>query len=133
MVSTEDYFGFSLESTLTKDLMNEIMLAGYSRIPLYAKRDRGDVRGFLHTKKLLMLDLSEPVPVRDLPIYQPVIVGAGCTLGQLLGKFQASGGWGTRGWDGVWRTDTPSLNKLSKLNTLAPLSNYPLCGRLKAG
>jgi CBS domain containing-hemolysin-like protein len=58
MVSMGDVFCLSTDDELNEDALQAIMASGYSRIPVYAGRDTNHIKGFLLTKRLIVIDIK---------------------------------------------------------------------------
>jgi metal transporter CNNM len=83
--------------------MIQIYRRGYSRIPVYDRNpnhddihdddeeDKGNICGILLTKQLIVLNASDRRRVGSLPLQQPVCVGPGTNLVDLINIFQKGG------------------------------------------
>ncbi|KAF9977859.1 hypothetical protein BGZ73_004614 [Actinomortierella ambigua] len=68
MTPLEDVFTLSEDAILDEALMEEIVSAGYSRIPIYRRDDEHNFIGMLLVKRLITYDPEDHVPVREFPI-----------------------------------------------------------------
>ncbi|KAF9438763.1 hypothetical protein BGZ76_005069 [Entomortierella beljakovae] len=68
MTPLEDVFTLSEDAILDEKLMEEIVTAGYSRIPIYRHDDHHNFIGMLLVKRLITYDPEDHIPVRQFTI-----------------------------------------------------------------
>ncbi|KAF9388508.1 hypothetical protein BGX21_000291, partial [Mortierella sp. AD011] len=68
MTPLEDVFTLSEDAILDEQLMEEIVSAGYSRIPIYRHDDASNFIGMLLVKRLITYDPEDHIPVRRFTI-----------------------------------------------------------------
>ncbi|KAF9574225.1 hypothetical protein EC968_007149 [Mortierella alpina] len=68
MTPLEDVFTLSEDAILDEHLMEEIVSAGYSRIPIYRHDDPTNFIGMLLVKRLITYDPEDHIPVRQFTI-----------------------------------------------------------------
>ncbi|KAI8349086.1 hypothetical protein B0O80DRAFT_169631 [Mortierella sp. GBAus27b] len=68
MTPLEDVFTLSEDAILDETLMEEIVSAGYSRIPIYRHDDTNNFIGMLLVKRLITYDPEDSIPVRQFTI-----------------------------------------------------------------
>ncbi|KAK3821175.1 MAG: hypothetical protein J3Q66DRAFT_332750 [Benniella sp.] len=68
MTPLEDVFTLSEDAILDENLMEEIVCAGYSRIPIYRHDDPHNFIGMLLVKRLITYDPEDHIPVRQFTI-----------------------------------------------------------------
>ncbi|KAF9923662.1 hypothetical protein BGZ65_008739, partial [Modicella reniformis] len=68
MTPLEDVFTLSEDAILDEHLMEEIVSAGYSRIPIYRHDDACNFIGMLLVKRLITYDPQDHIPVRQFTI-----------------------------------------------------------------
>ncbi|KAF9962238.1 hypothetical protein BGZ65_009479 [Modicella reniformis] len=68
MTPFEDVFTLSEDAILDEVLMEEIVSAGYSRIPIYRHDDPNNFIGMLLVKRLITYDPEDHIPVRQFTI-----------------------------------------------------------------
>ncbi|KAG0075190.1 hypothetical protein BGZ93_003672 [Podila epicladia] len=68
MTPLEDVFTLSEDAILDEQLMEEIVSAGYSRIPIYRHDDANNFIGMLLVKRLITYDPEDHIPVRKFTI-----------------------------------------------------------------
>ncbi|KAF9956281.1 hypothetical protein BGZ70_009984 [Mortierella alpina] len=68
MTPLEDVFTLSEDAILDEHLMEEIVSAGYSRIPIYRHDDPHNFIGMLLVKRLITYDPEDHIPVRQFTI-----------------------------------------------------------------
>ncbi|KAG0044784.1 hypothetical protein BGZ83_009933 [Gryganskiella cystojenkinii] len=68
MTPLEDVFTLSEDAILDEHLMEEIVSAGYSRIPIYRHDDPSNFIGMLLVKRLITYDPEDHIPVRQFTL-----------------------------------------------------------------
>lgn len=69
MTPIEDVFTISINSVLDKELVHNILISGYSRIPIKEKeQDSSNYIGMLLVKNLISYDTDDNLPVSHFPI-----------------------------------------------------------------
>jgi Mg2+/Co2+ transporter CorC len=68
MTPLEDVFTLSEDAILDEELMEEIVSAGYSRIPIYRHDDPSNFIGMLLVKRLITYDPEDHIAVRQFKI-----------------------------------------------------------------
>ncbi|KAF8944637.1 hypothetical protein BGZ47_003965 [Haplosporangium gracile] len=68
MTPLEDVFTLSEDAILDEQLMEEIVTAGHSRIPIYRHDDSSNFIGMLLVKRLITYDPEDHIPVRQFKI-----------------------------------------------------------------
>lgn len=68
MTPLEDVFTLSEDAILDEELMEEIVSAGYSRIPIYRHDDPNNFIGMLLVKRLITYDPEDHIAVRQFTI-----------------------------------------------------------------
>ncbi|KAF9110097.1 hypothetical protein BGX27_006777 [Mortierella sp. AM989] len=68
MTPLDDVFTLSEDAILDEQLMDEIVSAGYSRIPIYRHDDHNNFIGMLLVKRLITYDPEDHTPVRQFTI-----------------------------------------------------------------
>ncbi|KAG0369384.1 hypothetical protein BGX24_002433 [Mortierella sp. AD032] len=68
MTPLEDVFTLSEDAILDEELMEEIVSAGYSRIPIYRHDDASNFIGMLLVKRLITYDPEDHIAVREFKI-----------------------------------------------------------------
>ncbi|KAF9912077.1 hypothetical protein EC991_001023 [Linnemannia zychae] len=68
MTPLEDVFTLSEDAILDEELMEEIVSAGYSRIPIYRHDDPSNFIGMLLVKRLITYDPEDHIAVREFKI-----------------------------------------------------------------
>lgn len=68
MTPLEDVFTLSEDAILDEELMEEIVSAGYSRIPIYRHDDPSNFIGMLLVKRLITYDPEDHIAVRQFTI-----------------------------------------------------------------
>ncbi len=88
MVPWSQVFCLSTADALDERLLAVIMASGFSRIPVYEGEDPSFVKGFLLTKRLIVIDPAARRPVASLALRRPLVVAPDCGLIDLLNAFQ---------------------------------------------
>lgn len=68
MTPMDDVFTLSLDDVLDQDTMDDILLRGYSRIPVHHPDNDGNFVGMLLVKMLITYDPEDAKPVRDFAL-----------------------------------------------------------------
>ena len=84
---TSQVFTLGLDAFMDYSTMQSIIDHGHSRIPVHAPGDKSCFLGYILTKDHLMLDPRAATPLRDLPLYSPVVATPTLTLSALLQEF----------------------------------------------
>lgn len=88
MTPLEDVFTLSEEAILDETLMEEIVSAGYSRIPIYRHDDANNFIGMLLVKRLITYDPEDHIPVRRFTINPLPEVPSNTSCLDILNFFQ---------------------------------------------
>ena len=68
MTPMDDVYTMSADTVLDEETMNEILSAGYSRIPIHAPDNETNFVGMLLVKMLITYDPEDAKPVRDFAL-----------------------------------------------------------------
>ncbi|GAB5364807.1 hypothetical protein AAMO2058_001002000 [Amorphochlora amoebiformis] len=82
-----EIFTMSDDTILSATVMAEIMARGFSRIPIYKDKPQNIV-GMLLTKRLILVDPDDEIPVRNILARKPLVVPETMDLYTLLNVFQ---------------------------------------------
>ncbi|KAI7892734.1 putative hemolysin [Mucor mucedo] len=88
MTPIADVFTLSTEDLLDEALVDKILIAGYSRIPVHAPGDNLNFVGMLLTKRLITYDPEDAHPVKDLQISTLPETGPDTSCLDILNFFQ---------------------------------------------
>ena len=88
MTPIADVFTLSTEDLLDEALVDKILIAGYSRIPVHAPDDTSNFVGMLLTKRLITYDPEDAAPVKDLPLSTLPETGPDTSCLDILNFFQ---------------------------------------------
>ncbi|KAI8974735.1 hypothetical protein BDB01DRAFT_806285 [Pilobolus umbonatus] len=88
MTPIKDVFTLSTDDILDEALVDKILSAGYSRIPVHAPHDAINFVGMLLTKKLITYDPEDCLPVRDFQISTLPETGPDTSCLDILNFFQ---------------------------------------------
>ncbi|KAF1803792.1 hypothetical protein FB192DRAFT_1277127 [Mucor lusitanicus] len=88
MTPIADVFTLSTEAILDEELVDRILLAGYSRIPVHVPGDNVNFVGMLLTKRLITYDPEDALPVKDLHISTLPETGPDTSCLDILNFFQ---------------------------------------------
>jgi len=91
MVSKHNIYSVSIDTVLDEPNIVKIFSAGYSRVPIYEGKNPVRIKGILMTRQLILINSSDRVPVRRLPLHVPQCVGPDTDLVELVNLFQAGG------------------------------------------
>ncbi|CEP13929.1 hypothetical protein [Parasitella parasitica] len=68
MTPMNDVFTLSTEDIMDEELVDKILTAGYSRIPVHTPEDKENFIGMLLTKRLITYDPEDALPLKQLPL-----------------------------------------------------------------
>lgn len=88
MTPLEDVFTLSEDAVLDEELMEEIVCAGYSRIPIYRYDDPSNFIGMLLVKRLITYDPEDHITVRQFTINSLPEVAPNTSCLDILNFFQ---------------------------------------------
>ncbi|CEP17632.1 hypothetical protein [Parasitella parasitica] len=88
MTPIADVFTLSTEAILDEELVDRILLAGYSRIPVHVPGDSANFVGMLLTKRLITYDPEDALPVKDLQLSTLPETGPETSCLDILNFFQ---------------------------------------------
>jgi CBS domain containing-hemolysin-like protein len=77
----------SMDTTLTENVLADLVAAGHSRIPVY-QGDRQNIRGILLVKKLIVVSPQDHRRVSSLYLRLPCFIRPNTTLLELINVFQ---------------------------------------------
>lgn len=87
MTPLDQVFMMELDDVYDANMLRRIVAAGHSRIPVY-EHDRALIRGIVLVKRLIGVDVSANLPVRQLPMLVLPSVYSHTSLYELLNIFQ---------------------------------------------
>lgn len=88
-------FAISIDALVDINLINEMRVKGYSRIPIFYGENKGFIIGILIVKTLIGADIMKPKTLRELcklqlcKIKTPSYVHPYAPLGQMLNIFKS--------------------------------------------
>ncbi|RCI01945.1 cell agglutination protein Mam3 [Rhizopus stolonifer] len=88
MTPIADVFTLSTDDILNEELVDKILIAGYSRIPVHAPGDKMNFVGMLLTKRLITYDPEDASPVKNLQISTLPETGPDTSCLDILNFFQ---------------------------------------------
>ncbi|KAK3806677.1 MAG: hypothetical protein J3Q66DRAFT_289946, partial [Benniella sp.] len=88
MTPLDDVFTLSENAVLNEQLMEEIVSAGYSRIPIYRDDDSTNFIGMLLVKRLITYDPQDHLPVRQFTINSLPAAAPNTSCLDILNFFQ---------------------------------------------
>ncbi|OZJ04341.1 Protein MAM3 [Bifiguratus adelaidae] len=88
MTPIEDVYTLSLDAVLDEKLVNTILSAGYSRIPIHTSDDKSNFVGMLLVKQLITYDPEDNYPVKDFPLSTLPETGIDTSCLDILNFFQ---------------------------------------------
>ncbi|KAG0248051.1 hypothetical protein BG011_000589 [Mortierella polycephala] len=88
MTPLDDVFTLSEDAILDEHLMEEIVSAGYSRIPIYRNDDPSNFIGMLLVKRLITYDPEDHIPVRQFTINSLPAAAPNTSCLDILNFFQ---------------------------------------------
>jgi len=88
MIKTKQVFMISDSTRLDKKTLENILFSGFSRIPVFRRRDKQHIIGYLLIKSLILVSADDKVPVENLPIRIPFFVKPDLGLLEMLAMFR---------------------------------------------
>uniref|UniRef100_A0A6U4FEE5 Uncharacterized protein n=1 Tax=Phaeomonas parva TaxID=124430 RepID=A0A6U4FEE5_9STRA len=88
MTPISEVYSVGMDRVMDFQTMSEVMGSGFSRIPVSASDDPGDMRGFLLVKRLITLDPDDAREIKTLRVILPACVSPNASLLETLNKFQ---------------------------------------------
>ncbi|CAO3639588.1 unnamed protein product [Cunninghamella echinulata] len=88
MTPMDDVFTLSVDDVLTEELVDKILVNGYSRIPVHTPNEPLNFVGLLLTKRLITYDPEDALPVKDLQISTLPETGPDTSCLDILNFFQ---------------------------------------------
>ncbi|KAL1929730.1 hypothetical protein VTP01DRAFT_1868 [Rhizomucor pusillus] len=88
MTPISDVFTLSVDDILNEELVDKILTAGYSRIPIHAAGDPTNFVGMLLTKRLITYDPEDAVPVKEMQMSTLPETGPDTSCLDILNFFQ---------------------------------------------
>eukprot|EP01041_Mallomonas_annulata_P001031 gene1031-2020_t len=88
MLKMESVYSISADVLLDEDSLQTILSKGYSRIPVYNRKDKRHILGILLVKMLVVVDPNERRSVRSIALREPLVVSPSTGLLEMVRQFQ---------------------------------------------
>jgi len=88
MISIKEVFMMSDSTRLDETTLDRIWHCGYSRIPVYHRKDKQHVMGYILVKALILINAADQLPVESLPMREPLFVRPDASLLEMLSLFR---------------------------------------------
>lgn len=88
MTPMQDVFTLSTDDIMDEELVDKILTAGYSRIPVHTPEDKNNFVGMLLTKRLITYDPEDALPMKQLPLSALPETGPDTSCLDILNFFQ---------------------------------------------
>jgi CBS domain containing-hemolysin-like protein len=88
MTPVSDVFTLSTEDIMDEKLVNKILSAGYSRIPIFSPENKTNFVGMLLTKQLITYDPEDALPLKQLSLSTLPETGPDTSCLDILNFFQ---------------------------------------------
>lgn len=88
MTPMDDVFTLSTDDIMDEALVDKILTAGYSRIPVHTPEDKNNFIGMLLTKRLITYDPEDALPTKQLPLSALPETGPDTSCLDILNFFQ---------------------------------------------
>ena len=92
MISIDNVYMLRSDSVVSRELLQEILKMGYSRVPIYQGESQDNIIGILHVKKLVAVKDGTPLESPRIKLRKPVFVHPNISILDLLGTFQEGKG-----------------------------------------
>ena len=88
MTQLKDVFMLSDSVRLDESTLDRIWHCGYSRVPIFHRKDKQHIVGYLLVKALILVNAAEQLPIETLSIREPLFITPGSTLVEMLALFR---------------------------------------------
>lgn len=88
MIPIRKVFMISSSTKLDEKSLYDILDSGFSRIPVFKRRDKQSILGYLLVKELIVLNPMDAVMIEDLSLREPICVKPTIGLMDMLRTFQ---------------------------------------------
>lgn len=88
MIPMRKVFMISSSTKLDEKSMYDILDSGFSRIPVFKRRDKQFILGYMLVKELIVLNPMDAVMIEDLSLREPICVNPSLGLMDMLRSFQ---------------------------------------------
>lgn len=88
MIPMRKVFMISSSTKLDENSMYDILDSGFSRIPVFKRRDKQWILGYMLVKELIVLNPMDAVMIEDLSLREPICVNPSLGLMDMLRSFQ---------------------------------------------
>ncbi|CAG9322764.1 unnamed protein product [Blepharisma stoltei] len=88
MIPYQKMYCLSNDTILGKKKLKEVLVQGYSRVPIYNGEFKNDIIGILMVKTLLGVEKGKAIKDLKIPLKNPFFVRSRMTLLELLQKFK---------------------------------------------
>ena len=88
MTTLKDVFMLSDSVRLDESTLDRIWHCGYSRVPIFHRKDKQHIVGYLLVKALILVNAAEQLPIETLSIREPLFITPGSSLVEMLALFR---------------------------------------------
>lgn len=88
MIHMKDMYMLSDSIKLDDNILHAILRSGYSRIPIFKRKDKQHVKGYLLVKTLVVINPNDKVAIESLELREPLVVRPVLGLLEMLNMFR---------------------------------------------
>eukprot|EP00607_Mallomonas_marina_P002778 CAMPEP_0182425750 /NCGR_PEP_ID=MMETSP1167-20130531/12237_1 /TAXON_ID=2988 /ORGANISM="Mallomonas Sp, Strain CCMP3275" /LENGTH=469 /DNA_ID=CAMNT_0024606717 /DNA_START=293 /DNA_END=1702 /DNA_ORIENTATION=+ len=90
MIRMNDVYCLSADTLLDESALQGILSCGFSRIPVFNRKDKQNILGYMLVKSLVVVNPDDRVSLRSIQLREPLMVSPELGLLELLRQFQVA-------------------------------------------
>jgi CBS domain containing-hemolysin-like protein len=88
MIHMKDMYMLSDSIKLDDNILHAILRSGYSRIPIFKRKDKQHIKGYLLVKTLVIINPNDKIAIESLDLREPLVVRPTLGLLEMLNMFR---------------------------------------------
>ena len=88
MINIKDMYMLSDSIKLDDNILHAILRSGYSRIPIFKRKDKQHIKGYLLVKSLVVINPNDKIAIESLDLREPLVVRPSLGLLEMLNMFR---------------------------------------------
>ena len=88
MIHMKDMYMLSDSIKLDDNILHAILRSGYSRIPIFKRKDKQHIKGYLLVKTLVIINPNDKIAIESLYLREPLVVRPTLGLLEMLNMFR---------------------------------------------
>ena len=84
----KDMYMLSDSIKLDDNILHAILRSGYSRIPIFKRKDKQHIKGYLLVKTLVIINPNDKIAIESLDLREPLVVRPTLGLLEMLNMFR---------------------------------------------